>query len=54
MFCYVMIEYYLQGCRAAIVVTKVTLDQQYAYNWRIQEIDEFITREVKQVPFITP
>jgi len=54
MFCYVMIEYYLQGCRAAITVKQVSLDQQFAYNWSLQETEEFITREVKQVPFITP
>lgn len=49
-----MIEYYLQGCRAAINIRQVTLDQQFAYNWSLEDTEDFVTREVKEVPFITP
>lgn len=52
---YVLIEYYLNGCRAGIQVVAVTLDQTYAYQWQQQtSIDEFTTREARQVPLLPP
>ena len=56
-YCYVLIEYYLQGCRAGVQVVAVTMDQTYAYQWQqAGALDEFTTREAKQVPLlpITP
>lgn len=51
MQCFVMIEIYLNGCNAAFTVAGVTLDQSYAYTWLKSEAPEFVSREVKVVPF---
>lgn len=54
MFCYVLIENYLNGCSAERRIVSVTLNQQESYDW-LQAIPlfypEFINREVMQVPF---
>jgi hypothetical protein len=54
MFCYVLIENYLNGCTAYRKIVSVTLNQQESYDW-LQAIPlfypEFINREVQQVPF---
>lgn len=47
---YVLIEYYLEGCNAAINVRGVTMSQQVAYDWQMVPQNEFITREAKAVP----
>lgn len=54
MFCYVLIENYLNGCQAYRKIISVTLNQQESYVWlrQIPLFDpEFTTREVIQVPF---
>ena len=54
MFCYVLIENYLNGCIAARKIISVTLNQQESYDWlRATPVfyPEFINREVLQVPF---
>jgi hypothetical protein len=51
MNCFVLIENTLIGCAASSNVTSVTLDQQYAYNWLHDEVNEFVSRMVKVVPF---
>ena len=54
MFCYVLIENYLNGCQAYRKIVSVTLNQQESYDWlRATPIfyPEFTTREVMQVPF---
>ena len=53
-FCFVLIEWYLNGCDAQMRISGVTLDQQYAYTWLRATTDEFIQRETRQVPFIEP
>jgi len=54
MFCYVLIENYLNGCQAYRRIVSVTMNQQESYDW-LQAIPlfypEFINREVIQVPF---
>jgi len=49
----VLIEYYMNGCDIRMRIVAVTLDHQYAYDWLNAFADEFITRETKQVPFLT-
>lgn len=54
MYCYVLIENYLNGCFAYRKIVSVTLNQQESYDWlkTIPEFyPEFINREVMQVPF---
>lgn len=54
MFCYVLIENYLNGCFAYRKIVSVTLNQQESYDWlRATPLftPEFINREVIQVPF---
>lgn len=54
MFCYVLIENFLDGCIARRNIVSVTLNQQEAYNW-VTTVPEFypdqIVREVQQKPF---
>lgn len=50
-YCYVLTEYYLQGCQAAFKVVGVTLDQQYSYDWLKSPAPEFVSRRVEQVIF---
>jgi len=49
----VLIEYYLNGCDARMRIVAVTQDYQYAYNWLNEDPSEFISRETKEVPFLT-
>ena len=54
MFCYVLIENYLNGCFAYRKIVSVTLNQQESYNWLMtipEFYPEYINREVIQVPF---
>jgi len=54
MFCYVLIENYLNGCFAYRKIVSVTTDQQASYTWLKtvpQLYPEFINREVQQVNF---
>lgn len=56
MFCYVLIENYLNGCEAYRKIVSVTLNQQESYTWLKTPpsiFPDFITREVIQVPFTT-
>ncbi len=50
--CFVMIEWYLNGCVAHRNIKGVTKDQQYAFDWSLETPDEFTNREVQTVPFI--
>jgi hypothetical protein len=51
--CFVLIEWYLNGCNAQRRIVAVTLDQTYAYQWQQASVEIFITREALAVPFIT-
>lgn len=54
MFCFVLIENYLNGCIAVRRIVSVTLNQQEAYDWLQATpplMPQFINREVQQVPF---
>lgn len=50
-YCYILIEDYLQGCRAATQVVGATLNQQYSYDWLVAQAPEFVSRRVEQVIF---
>lgn len=52
-YVFLLIENYLNGCDAKIGFVGVTDNAQYAYDWVIADTDSFITRETRQVPFIT-
>lgn len=49
--CYVLIENYLNGCNAAIVIVGVTTNQNDSYIWLKSESRDFVSRQVKEVPF---
>lgn len=53
-YCYVLIEWYLNGCNAQRFIRGVTLDQTYAYTWQQAAPPEFTTREAQQVPLLPP
>lgn len=49
---FVLIEDIQLGCRVAIDIVGVTLDQQYAYDWSLEPTDEFKTRRVEIAQFL--